>query len=121
MYKLKVIDVFSSAHQLKGYQGKCEELHGHNWKVEVEVEGKKLDSIGLLIDFKELQQIVHTVLGKLDHRFLNDIKAFKGTNPSSELIAKYIYSELKNKLPSQVTLVSITVWESEKACAVYFE
>jgi 6-pyruvoyltetrahydropterin/6-carboxytetrahydropterin synthase len=121
MHRLKVIDDFSSAHQLRGYQGECEELHGHNWKVEVEVEGEKLDSVGLLIDFKELKQLVHTVIGELDHRFLNDIKAFKDTNPSSELIARYIYSELKNKLPSQVTLVSVTVRESENACAVYFE
>lgn len=119
MYRLKIIEHFSSAHQLRGYQGECEELHGHNWKVEVEVEGRKLNSIGLLIDFKQLKQFTHTVLKELDHKFLNTIKEFKNTNPSSELIARYIYSEIKTKLPPQMSIVSITVWESEKACAAY--
>ena len=121
MYRLKVTDYFSSAHQLHGYKGKCEGLHGHNWKVEVTVEGEKLDSIGLLMDFKELKQLVHPVLEELDHRFLNDIKAFKDTNPSSELLARHIYAELRDKLPARAKLVSVAVWESENACAVYFE
>ncbi len=119
MYKLKIIDNFSSAHQLNGYQGKCEALHGHNWKVEVEAGGEELDSIGLLMDFKDLKQLVRTVTEKLDHRLLNEV--LKEINPTSELIAKYIYSELKNRFPSQVSLVSVTVWESENSCAVYSE
>lgn len=121
MYRLKVIDQFSSAHQLKGYRGECEELHGHNWKVEVFVEGEKLDSVGLLIDFKELKKLIRTITGELDHRFLNAMEPFKESNPSSELISKHIYSELKNKLPSGVSLDSVAVWESETACAVYSE
>ncbi len=121
MYRLKVIDHFSSAHQLKGYMGECENLHGHNWKVEVVVEGEKLDSVGLMIDFKELKKLIHTIIGELDHRFLNDIEPFKETNPSSELISRHIYSELKSELPSGVSLDSVVVWESETACAAYSE
>ncbi len=121
MYKLKVVDHFSSAHQLRGYQGKCEELHGHNWKVEAEVVGEKLDHVGLLFDFGELKKLLHEILARLDHRFLNDIEALQKINPSSELLARYIYAELQAKIPSQVSMVSVTVWESEKACAVYFE
>ena len=119
MYRLKVIDGFSSANQLKGYKGKCEELHGHNWKVGVEVEGEKLDSTGLLIDFKEIKQLLHSIVERLDHKFLNEI--MKETNPSSELIAKYIYSDLKDRFPAGICLLSVAIWESEKACAIYSE
>ncbi len=119
MYTLKVIDSFASAHQLKGYCGKCEDLHGHNWKVEVMVKGEKLDSVGLLIDFKVLKQLLSKIIDELDHKFLNDI--MKDINPSSELIAKYIYTKLKSCLPDSVLLETIAVWESENSCAVYSE
>ena len=119
MYRLKIIDDFSSAHQLRGYAGKCEELHGHNWKVEVVVRGQQLNSIGLLIDFKDLKTIVKETTGKLDHIFLNDLEAFQDSNPSSELIAKYIFDSIRSKLPGHVEPQSVTVWESDTACAVY--
>ena len=119
MYRLKVTDGFASAHQLKGYQGKCEDLHGHNWKVEVMVRGEVLDSVGLLIDFKDLKKILRRIIDQLDHKFLNDI--MDDINPSSELIAKHIHAEIKPCLPPAVSLESVAVWESDNSCAIYSE
>jgi 6-pyruvoyltetrahydropterin/6-carboxytetrahydropterin synthase len=121
MYRLTVFDYFSSAHQLKGYRGRCESVHGHNWKVEAEVEGNTLDDIGLLIDFKELRSILKDVIDRLDHVLLNDLVEFKNCNPSSELIARNIYAQMKDRLPHGVRLVTVTVWESDNAKAIYFE
>lgn len=121
MYRISVYDYFSSAHQLKGYEGKCEEIHGHNWKVEIEVQGDDLDTIGILIDFKELKNILKDVIDELDHKMLNDIEAFKDINPSSELIARYIHYRIKEKLPSGVEIRATSVWESENSKAIYFE
>ncbi len=118
MYKLKVEADFSSAHNLRGYKGKCEELHGHNWKVELYVGNKDLDKTGMVLDFKFLKENLNKVLDKLDHKYLNEIDYFKKINPTSENIAKYIYDRLKNKVPG---LISITVWESDKARAMYYE
>ncbi len=121
MYRLTVFDYFSSAHQLKGYRGRCEAVHGHNWKVEAEVEGDVLDNIGLLVDFKHLKKILKETIDRLDHVMLNDLEEFRNQNPSSELIAKYLYQQMKDKLIPGVKLVSVTVWESENAKAAYFE
>lgn len=116
MYKIKVEADFSSAHNLRGYKGKCEELHGHNWKVELAAGSKKLDKIGMVLDFRFLKDKLNSVLDKLDHKYLNNLDYFKKINPTSENIAKYIYESLRDKVPG---LVSITVWESEKSCAIY--
>jgi 6-pyruvoyltetrahydropterin/6-carboxytetrahydropterin synthase len=121
MYRLKVFDYFSSAHFLKGYQGKCESLHGHNWKVEAEVEGEKLDNIGILIDFKILKGHLSNVLKEMDHTLLNDIEEFKNTNPSAELIAKYVYKTLSRFLPKDVNVSAVSVWETERSQAIYSE
>lgn len=121
MFRLRVYDYFSSAHFLNGYQGKCESLHGHNWKVEAEIEGRTLDKVGMLIDFKLLRELLKEILGELDHRLLNDLDVFKNSNPSAELIAKYVYDELQIKLPSEITLSSVSVWESERSQAIYSE
>lgn len=121
MYRLNVFDYFSSAHQLKGYQGRCEAVHGHNWKVEAEVEGDVIDDIGLLMDFKHLKSILKDVIDRLDHVMLNDLKEFRNVNPSSELIAKHVYRQMKDMLPASVRLFSVTVWESENAKAIYYE
>ena len=121
MYRISVIDYFSSAHQLKGYKGKCEHIHGHNWKVEIEVESKNLNEIGLLIDFGDLKQMLGRILSELDHKILNEVDEFLAQNPSSELIARYIYRMVKEKLPAGIRLISSTVWESERSKAMYFE
>ncbi len=121
MHRIKIHDRFASAHFLKGYKGECESLHGHNWKVEVEVQGESLDNIGMLIDFKHLKIIVNEILKNLDHRLLNDIAPFNESNPSSEIIAKYIYGRVREKLPRGISLHEVTVWESENSAATYFE
>lgn len=118
MFSIKVEADFSAAHNLLGYKGKCEELHGHNWKVEVVAAKDKLDKTGMVLDFKYLNTKLNQVLDALDHKYLNNISYFKKVNPTSENIAKYIYDCLRPKVSS---LLSVTVWESEKSCASYDE
>lgn len=122
MYELKIISQFGSAHQLREYKGKCENLHGHNWKVEVFVQGENLGQDGLLIDFKLVKKATEKVIDRLDHTFLNDLDYFKEVNPSSENIAKYIFNEISQNLNGPgITVNRITVWESDSACATYWE
>jgi len=119
-YLIEVTDTFSSAHQLRGYQGKCEHLHGHNWKVTITLSAKKLDAAGLAIDFNEAKKILSGILQKLDHTFLNGHPYFQKLNPSSENIARYIYNSARSLIPKQkVKVKSVAVWESEKTKAVY--
>lgn len=122
MFTLKVIQTFSAAHNLRDYQGKCERLHGHNWKVEVEVKGKKLGRAGLLIDFHDLKKELEKVLVTLDHECLNELPPFDKLNPTSENLAKYIFESLTCHLSSVTCHLSkVTVWESDNACASYTE
>jgi len=117
MYSIKVEASFSSAHNLRGYKGKCEALHGHNWKIEVAASKKKLDKTGMVLDFKFIKNQLDAVLEKLDHKYLNNLAFFKKVNPTSENIAKYIYDSLKPKITS---IKSVTVGESENSSATYF-
>jgi 6-pyruvoyltetrahydropterin/6-carboxytetrahydropterin synthase len=119
MYKLKVKDGFSAGHQIKGYRGKCEGIHGHNFAVEIEVQGKKLDKLGLLIDFKLLKRYLSDVLDKMDHKLLNKVGPFQKQNPSAENIARYIFQNLSKKLPAGVRLSEVSVWESDQSGATY--
>jgi 6-pyruvoyltetrahydropterin/6-carboxytetrahydropterin synthase len=122
MYELTVETTFSAAHQLRGYKGKCEHLHGHNWKVQVHVSAKKLNSIDIAIDFHELKNLLKEVVAPLDHSMLNEVFPFTEKNPSSENIAKWIYDCLSKKLKKKgVMLSAVTVWESETASATYYE
>jgi len=118
MYSLRVEGTFSSAHNLRGYKGKCEDLHGHNWRVEICVKSEELDSIGMLLDFKYLKNKLNVVLEKMDHQYLNKLSYFKKINPTSENIAKYIYNGLKTRIP---LLKSVTVWENSTSSALYEE
>ncbi|MBM3244896.1 MAG: 6-carboxytetrahydropterin synthase QueD [Candidatus Omnitrophica bacterium] len=118
MYNIKVESNFSSAHNLRGYKGKCEELHGHNWKVMVELERDSLDKLGMVFDFQFVKKELYKVLEKLDHKYLNKVSYFKRVNPTSEALAKYIYGLLKRKLKN---IKSVTVWESENCSATYHE
>jgi 6-pyruvoyltetrahydropterin/6-carboxytetrahydropterin synthase len=120
MYEVKVITQFAAAHQLRNFKGKCEELHGHNWKVEVSLAGTTLNAAGLLIDFQEVKEATGRILSELDHSFLNEIPYFKERNPSSENIAAYLFDKLSNEFDGDmVTVVQVTAWESDSACASY--
>ncbi len=121
LYEVKIIADFSAAHQLRNFKGKCEQLHGHNWIVEVVVRGTELDESGVLLDFAELKQATRDLLEELDHHFLNDLPAFREQNPSSENIAKYIFCELEKRFNSATRWIySVTAWESKNACATYY-
>ena len=122
MYELMVESKFAAAHQLRGYQGKCERLHGHNWRVTIAVTAERLDEAGLAIDFHELKKSLREVLDQLDHTFINDIFPFTQINPSSENLAKWIYDSMAKKLNNDnIQVASVTVWESDTASASYFE
>jgi len=122
MYRLRIHSYFASAHNLINYQGDCENLHGHNWKVEVTVAAKELDKAGLGIDFKILKAETINILKALDHKYLNELDPFKLVSPSSENIAKYLFHEIGNRLNNEnVSVEMITVWESDFASASYYE
>lgn len=123
MYKLMVETGFASAHQLIGYKGKCENLHGHNWKVQVYVTAEHLNEIDLAIDFHDLKKIVHEIVSQIDHKYLNNIFPFTEKNPSSENIAKWLFDSMKKRLSEykNVKASAVTVWESETASATYYE
>lgn len=115
-----VSDEFSSGHFLRGYHGKCENLHGHNWKIQIFVKSKKLNSIGLVEDFKKLKKNLYDTLSKLDHKLINDIQPFKKINPSSENIAKFIFNDIRRKINRKnKKLSSVRVWESDTSYAEY--
>lgn len=120
MFELKIITQFAAAHRLRNFQGKCEQLHGHNWKVEVFVRADQLDSAGLVRDFGEIKAVTQEVLNGLDHRYLNELSPFQQENPSSEHIARYLYQELRRRLDDERARVSkVSVWESDTSCATY--
>jgi len=121
MYSLKVLSYFSAAHKLRDYHGKCEVLHGHNWKVEVEIKAKDVGKDGMVVDFKVVKFLLKECLERLDHGYLNEISPFDKENPTSELIARYIFKTLKDKIPPTASLRKVSVWESETACASYWE
>jgi len=118
MFEVKIETNFSSAHHLLNYKGKCENMHGHNWKVEVALKGAKLDASNILVDFKVLKKHVNEIIEYLDHKDINELPEFKGISPSSEIIAKHIYTEVK-KIFENVARVS--VYETPTSCATYFE
>jgi len=122
MFELMVETNFSAAHQLRGYKGECEKLHGHNWKVHVHVVAERLNEIDIAIDFHEIKRLADEVVAPLDHVFLNEIFPFTEKNPSSENIAKWVYDSLKKKInDDNARLSAVTVWESETSSATYFE
>lgn len=119
MFKAKVIDTFSAAHRLYGYQGDCERLHGHNYKVEVIVQSSSLDSMGIVMDFRDVKLLVKQVLDKLDHQYLNEIDPFKDQNPSAENIARYIFTSISPLIRKPAELSEVIVWENDTSCISY--
>lgn len=113
---------FASAHNLRGYEGKCEELHGHNWKVAVRVVAEKLDSLGMVVDFGSLKEELQIIIEKLDHKYLNAVPPFDTLNPSSENIAHFIFQELSKVMNREERKVSsVSVWESDSSVATFSE
>ena len=121
MYEVSIDEEFSAAHALRGYKGKCENLHGHNWKVEVYVRGDRLDEIGMLVDFRELKAATRRVMNHLDHRNLNELKPFDNEmNPSSEHLAGFILHEVAAQINNErVKVYKVRVWETPSTSATY--
>jgi len=119
MFRAKVMDGFSAAHRLREYQGDCERLHGHNYRVEVAVASQQLDSTGIVMDFRDLKQMLKRVLEGLDHQYLNDLEPFARVNPSAENIARHIFNALSQEITSPVILEEVTVWENDSCCVTF--
>jgi 6-pyruvoyltetrahydropterin/6-carboxytetrahydropterin synthase len=121
VYKTFVDTSFSAAHQLEGYKGACGDLHGHTWRVRVEIETDSLDKIGMTLDFKDLKTKVDSVIKKFDHCCLNQISPFDRENPTAENIARHIYIEMKEILPDNINVSEVIVWESANYGVKYSE
>jgi 6-pyruvoyltetrahydropterin/6-carboxytetrahydropterin synthase len=125
MFEVSVEDSFAAGHALRGYRGKCENPHGHNYKVRVTLTGDALDNIGLLYDFKDLKTVLNEVIDRLDHKFLNDVEPFQADNPSAENMAKYFYREVSARLRAatngRVRVKQVKLWETDTTTATYFE
>ena len=119
MFTARVKESFSAAHRLREYDGDCERLHGHNYKVEVAVRSGQLDKMGIVMDFRELKRLLKEVLAELDHQYLNDLPAFAQVNPSAENIALHIFTSLTEKVHAPVELAEVTVWENDNTCVLY--
>jgi len=121
-YTMRIVTDFAAAHLLRDYAGVCNQLHGHNWKVEVNVTATALDKVGMGMDFKVIKDATRQLIGELDHRHLNEIPPFDTVNPTAENIAVYLYQRLSEQLNTETTRVStITIWETERACVSYSE
>ncbi len=118
MFEVRVETHFSSAHHLLNYQGKCENMHGHNWKVEVVAKGNNLDKSNILIDFKILKKDLNKIMEYLDHKDLNELEEFQGESPSSEYISKFIFYKMKQKHPA---VCRVNVFETPTSKASYYE
>ena len=122
MFEVTIEETFAAGHALRNYRGKCENVHGHNYRAEVTLRGAELDAIGLLVDFVELKRVVHAVLDRMDHQWLNDLPPFDALNPSAENMAKYIYDEVSAGLKTKagVRVACVRLWETDTASAAYF-
>jgi 6-pyruvoyltetrahydropterin/6-carboxytetrahydropterin synthase len=122
MFEVAVEQSFASAHALRNYKGRCENVHGHNWKVRVVIEGEKLDATGMLVDFLDVKSLLGEILDRIDHQFLNEIPPFDVVNPSAENIAEYFYQQLNGKFVETLVPVRIRevkIWETEIQSATY--
>jgi 6-pyruvoyltetrahydropterin/6-carboxytetrahydropterin synthase len=120
MFEVFVDHTFAAGHALRNYKGRCENVHGHNYKVRVTVAGNQLDSTGLLVDFADLRTAIQTVVDRLDHRFLNDLSPFDQINPSAENLAKYFCDEITPRLSdSRLRILGVTIWETDLTSATY--
>jgi 6-pyruvoyltetrahydropterin/6-carboxytetrahydropterin synthase len=121
MFEVTIEETFAAGHALRNYRGKCENVHGHNYRCQVTLEGADLDEIGLLVDFVELKRAVHGVLDRLDHQWLNEFPPFDVLNPSAENMARYIYQQVAEglKVREGVRIALVKLWETDTAYATY--
>jgi 6-pyruvoyltetrahydropterin/6-carboxytetrahydropterin synthase len=121
MFEVTIEETFAAGHALRNYHGKCENVHGHNYRCQVTLQGQQLDSIGLLVDFVELKRVVHSVLDRMDHQWLNEFAPFDAINPSAENMARYIYEEVHAGLQAKegVVIASVKLWETDTCSAMY--
>jgi len=122
MFEVSVEQVFAAGHALRNYKGKCENIHGHNWRVRVVIEGERLDDTGLLVDFIDVKDLMGSVIARLDHQFLNEVAPFDVTNPSAENIAEYFYQEMRTGLagtPVPVKIREVKIWETDIQSATF--
>src|SRR6516165_12405378 len=120
MFEVRVEETFSSGHALRGYKGKCENVHGHNYRVRVTLAGAKLNNIGLLVDFAELKRVLRGIIAGIDHQFLNDLEPFRAVNPSAENLAKYFYEQTERglrELGESAGISEVIVWETDTSSA----
>ena len=125
MYQVTVEDSFAAGHFLRNYRGKCENPHGHNYKVRITLQGENLDKAGLLLDFKELKQVMKPVIERLDHQMINEVEPFTTINPSAENLAKYFFDETNRSLSrttdGRVSVKDVTIYETDTTTATYWE
>lgn len=122
VYEVSVDESFAAGHYLRGYKGKCENQHGHNYRVRITLAGKDLDATGLLYDFVHLKQVIHGVIRALDHKNLNDFAPFDTVNPSAENIARYVYEETAKQMHTSANgtaVASVTIWETDTSAATF--
>jgi 6-pyruvoyltetrahydropterin/6-carboxytetrahydropterin synthase len=122
MFEVSVDETFAAGHALRGYKGKCENVHGHNYKVRIVLEGSQLDPIGLLVDFTHLKRVMREIVAGVDHVFLNDRAPFDVINPSAENLAKFFYDETSRRMsaiPEGARIAHVTIWETDTTSATY--
>jgi 6-pyruvoyltetrahydropterin/6-carboxytetrahydropterin synthase len=121
MFEVTIEETFAAGHALRNYKGKCENVHGHNYRCQVTLEGQELDEIGLLVDFVELKRVVHGVLDRMDHQWLNEFPPFDKLNPSAENMARYIYEQVNDGIKPRegVRVGLVRLWETDTAHATY--
>ncbi len=120
MFEVTVEETFAAGHALRHYRGKCEKVHGHNYRVQVTLEGERLNETGLLVDFTELKSLLHSIVDRLDHEFLNDVPPFDKLNPSVENMARYFHEEISKGLTAPgVRVSSVKLWETDTSTATY--
>jgi 6-pyruvoyltetrahydropterin/6-carboxytetrahydropterin synthase len=125
MYQITVEDTFAAGHYLRNYKGKCENPHGHNYRVRVTLHGRELDRAGLLLDFKDLKEAIKPTVDRLDHQMINELQPFNELNPPAENIARYFYDEINARLArstsGRVSVKDVTIWETDTTTATYYE
>ena len=119
MYTLSVDTTISAAHRLRDYNGPCARIHGHNWKIRLEVQSDIIDEIGIIVDFTTLEQYLQQVAGQFDHQLINDISPFNELNPTAENLVKFIYDQVKRLLPPQIKIKKVSVWETDYYMVTY--